>query len=167
MGFSINYSELNDLLPEGTYEALITTASEEIDRQMRARLNFMLTIRNDVQQKCQNRTMFRSMYKSKEPKPVDEQTDNYNYDMLMRIGGAAKLPENKTYNSIAEFLNDLVNRPVKIDVHHKDFNGNKSAEIKKWYASDKPEIQHQFKQKPAQTPAPAQTAASAPLPWGN
>ncbi len=167
MAFSTNYSELNDLLPEGTYEALITTASEETDQTQRTRLSFTLTIRNDVQQECQNRTMFHSMYKLKDPKPMDAQVGNYSFQMIMRIAAAAKLPENKQYNSLAELMNDMVNRPVKIDVYHDEYNGKKSVKIKYWNASDKPEIQHQFKQKPAQTPAPAQTAASAPLPWGN
>jgi len=157
-------------LPEGTYEILISTATEETDQTGKSRLNFMLTVRNDVQQEHANRVLFHSIYKSKEPKPLDAQVCNYSFQSIMRIASVTKLPENKQYQNLAELLSDLVNRPAKVDVYHDEYNGKKSVKVKYWNASDKPEVHHQYKQQ--QKPqAQTQTAQTQPqqnaagLPW--
>ncbi len=176
MAFSLNYTNVNDLLPEGTYEALITTAAEEADKQGRTRLNFALVVRNDVDQPAQNRTIFHSMYKVREPDADDQMTENYKFSALMRIAKSAGLPEDKPYQSVSQMVADTVNRPVRIEVAHETYDGKKSARVKYWNESEFPQVSHRIggKSQPAQSYAPqssgvpasalAHPSASA-LPW--
>ena len=132
MGFSTNYSDLSDRLPEGTYEMIITGASEETGRMGSSRLNITMAIRNDVQQERQNSIFYHSLFKVKEPKPVDAQMCNYSYTAIMRIAQSAKLPENKQYNNLAELLADFINRPVKVEIYHDTYDTKPNARIKYW-----------------------------------
>jgi len=166
MAFSTSYSDLSEMLPEGTYEMIITGAGEETDQTGKSRLSIAMVIRNDVQQEHQNYMFYHAMFKLKDPKPVDAQTCNYSFNSIMRIAQSAKLPESKQYNNLGELLADFINRPVKVDIYHDEYNGKKNARIKYWYASDVPEIKHAFKNRTAAPTQPqTQAAASSPLPW--
>lgn len=171
MAFMTSYSDLDERLPEGTYEMIISGAGEETDKFGNSRLSVTMVVRNDVQQDRQNYTFYHSLFKVKEPKPVDAQTCNYSYAMIMRIAQSAKLPENKQYQTFAEFLADIVNRPVKVDIYHDTYNGKTNARVKYWYATDVPDVKHKFKTAATTAaaavpaPAPPTPTQSSALPW--
>ncbi len=167
MAFTTSYSDLSDRLPEGTYEMIITGAGEETDRMGNSRLSITMTIRNDVQQERQNNVFYHSLFKLREPKPVDAQMNNYSYTAIMRIAQSVKLPENKQYNNLAELLADFINRPVKVEIYHDTYNNKTNARIKYWYASDVPDVKHKFKTPTASTPAPQTAVTTSALPWVN
>ena len=174
MAFTLNYNNVNDLIPEGSYEVLITTACEEADKQGRTRLNFALVVRNDVDQPAQNRTVFHSMYKVREPDEDDRMTENYKFGALMRIAKSAGLPEDKPYQSVAQMVADTVNRAVRIEIAHETYEGKKSARIKYWNETDYPQIAHRMNAK-AQSYTPQQSGSvpasalnhpsASALPW--
>lgn len=165
-----NVSEF-ELLPEGTYEMLIEKSSTEIDNKQRERINMQLVVRNDVSQQHQNAKFFHSIYKSREPKELDAQTEGYSFASLMQIAMAANLEAGKDYPNLAALLADFVKRPIKVTVYHDVYNGKTSARVRRWNKTDNPVVMHQPKQ-PSGSYAPMPTDADAPpassgvkMPW--
>lgn len=161
-----------ELLPEGEYEMLIEKSALESDNMGRERINMQLVVRNDIDQQNKNAKLFHSIYKSKEPKPLDAQTDGYSFASLMQIAKAARLEAGKDYPNLAALLADFVNRPIKLTVYHDTYNGKTSARAKWWKQTDNPAVMHQPKQPGGTSYAPMPTDADAPpassgvkMPW--
>lgn len=166
--FSTSFKDLNDAIPEGIYEAVIAGVEDD-----GTKIVFSLEIRKDIPQDCQGRTLSHWMYRLREPKPVDEAVGGYSYNQLMRIGKAAHLAEGKNYNSLGEYLADLVGHAVQLELHYEEYNGKKYLKVKYWNESTAPALSYRPEApKPRTTPAPAarpqttggQVAASE-LPW--
>ena len=166
-----NVSEF-ELLPEGTYEMLVEKSGIEIDNKQRERINMQLVVRNDVNQQYRNAKFFHSIYKSKEPKEMDAQTEGYSFASLMQIAMAANLEAGKDYPNLTALLADFVKRPLKVTVYHDVYNDKKTARVRRWNKTDNPVVMHQPKPSGGGSYAPMPTDADAPpassgvkMPW--
>lgn len=148
MAFSTDYSEVNsfDLIPVGDYEVIIKTIEERTTQNGATGLNLTLIIRNDVDQKFQNRCIFHTLWKRREPTQADMQVQGYSFKQVMQLAKAAALPGGKAYNTVADLCADLINRVIKVNVIHETYNGKTSERVRYMNESAHPECKHVYKQ---------------------
>lgn len=132
MGFKANWSEAaqpDSLKPEGDYECLIAKAEERDYTNSKGEektcLNISFVIRNDVEQGYKNGYIFHTLWKRIEPTENDMQVNGYGFNQVMALGKAAGLPDGKDYDSLEQFLGELVKKPVRVTVKHGEWNGKK------------------------------------------
>ncbi len=153
------------LKPEGNYEVIIDGWKRRTTQKGAMSIGFTYVIRNDVEQGYKNGLIFHDVWKRKEPTPDDLTAEGYNYRQLMTIADAAGLPANADYESLDEFLNALVGKPVKVYLYHDPYNGKTYEKIDNHFPTDFPEVKHKPKEKPGDSgyaaPAAAQFATAA------
>ncbi len=87
----------------------------------------------------------------------------------MALGKAAGLPDGKDYDSLEQFLEELIKKPVRVTIKHGEWNGEKREEVSWLNPTKFPTVKSiLFKQsqsstaqtyaQPQQSYAPAQTA---------
>lgn len=153
MAFRMNSSKASEggisLKPEGYYEVIIDSAeTKTIQSSGKQCVSLTYIIRNDVQQKYQNGLIFHSVWKKKEPNEDDMQVGGFNFGQLMAIASAAKLPDDKEYASLGDFLAELSGKPMKVHLYHDDYNGKTYEKIDLHQPTEYPEIKHKAKPKP-------------------
>ncbi len=175
MGFKANWSEAaqpDSLKPEGDYECLIAKAEERDYTNSKGEektcLNISFVIRNDVEQGYKNGYIFHTLWKRIEPTENDMQVNGYGFNQVMALGKAAGLPDGKDYDSLEQFLGELVKKPVRVTVKHEEYNGKMQERVSWLNPTKYPTVKHTFKQsqngtatayaQPQQSYAPAQTA---------
>ena len=129
MGFSTNYENVNDdygILPEGDYEVIIRNIEERTTKKGSTGLNLSLVVRNDIEQKFK---------------------DRYIFNQIMRLAKSAKLPNGKAYESVMDLCKDLMHRPIKVTLEHREWNGQQQENVKYVNASEYPDCKHVFKEK--------------------
>ena len=148
MAFSTDYSEVNsfDLIPAGDYEVIIKAIEERTTQNGATGLNLTLIIRNDVEQKFQNRCIFHTLWKRREPTQADMQVQGYSFKQVMQLAKAAALPVGKAYNTVSELCADLINRVIKVNVIHEEYNGKTNERVRYMNESAHPECKHVYKQ---------------------
>lgn len=145
-GFSLDFENTFEGggIQDGTYEVIITLASEDANKNGTEFVDLRLIVRNDIDQKHQNQIIFEKLWKAKA-------TGKYNMTMFNTIGKAAQLQKGKTYNSLDDLLSDFVNRPVRVTVKNEEseYNGKtyENLVVKRWEQTKFPSVQHQFKKK--------------------
>ena len=148
--FSTNYDNVgngSELLPEGRYEVIIKTAQLNATKNETPYIDVRMVIRNDVEQKYQNKYIFHSIWKKREPSPQDLNVDGYSFKQLMSLAKAAKLPSGKNYSSINELCADFVGKCVVAEIEHQeDNNGKKRERVKFCYETNFPDCKHVFKE---------------------
>lgn len=175
MAFGTNYEGIpqgGGLVPQGNYEAIITNAEIRQTRNGKYKVGLMLTIRNDIQQECQNRVLFIDIWRKREPTPADDQVDGFNFAQLMAVSRAAQIPSGQSFESLEQFLRALCGRCLLAVVKHETYNGETSAKVDPLGTEPTqfPECRHVQKQRqqtqnPAYgAPAPRQQQGYAPRP---
>ena len=152
MGFKANWSEAaqsNSLKPEGDYECLIAKA-EECDYtnskgEEKTCLNISFIIRNDVEQGYKNGHIFHTLWKRRKPTENDMQVNGYGFNQVMTLGKAAGLPDGKDYDSLEQFLEELIKKPVRVTIKHGEWNGEKREEVSWLNPTKFPTVKHTFK----------------------
>lgn len=147
MAFATNYSEVNsyDLIPEGNYEAMILTVQERTTKNGSVGLNVRFVIRNDVEQKYKNRSIFHTLWKRKNPTAADEQVQGYSFNQVMQLAKAANLPSGKNYETLEELCADLIGKAMCITVKHDDYNDREFEIVTFMKESAFPECHHTVK----------------------
>lgn len=147
MNFSTNYDDLgSSLLPEGKYECIVKDAFPSETRHGTPYLDIRLVIRNDVEQKYQNKYIFHSIWKKKEPSEQDKQVDGYSFKQLMSLANAAGLPSGKSYASVEELCKDFVGKCVNAETEHDEYDGKTNVRVKYCNKTEYPECKHVFKE---------------------
>lgn len=178
MGFSNNYSEARentfDTKPEGEYEVIIKDIREHEytnkDGEKKSRLAVKLLIRNDVDQPCKNGWLFHSYFQRKTPTKQDECTSGFSFDQLMWLAKQAGVPDGKNYESFEEFLNDLIDKCVRVEMvldGERLYKGRPQETISAIMQSKFPECRHKYQTEPAAAgtyAAKPQDSFSAALP---
>ena len=174
MGFKNDFSQAqqnNNLKPEGDYEVLIVKAEEKQTKNGKLGLNISMVIRNDVDQTYKNGFIFHTLWKRKEPTAADMQVNGYGFGQVMALGKAAQLPDGKDYPDLAAFLQDLIEKPVRVHLVHDTYNNTERESVSYINPTSFPEVRHINKKQasadvyasPAATYAnQAQQAASTP-----
>ena len=161
-GFTTDYSDVNDeygLIPAGQYEAIIKNIEERTTPNGATGLNLSLVIRNDVEQSYQNRYLFHTLWKRREPTEADMQVQGYSFKQVMILAKSAALPSGKAYKDVHELCADLIGHVLRVTVAHEEYNNNTHEIIKYMNESKVPDCRHVFKEKPAVT---AETVAKRP-----
>ena len=160
MAFGTNYENIpqggSELVPEGFYECIITNAEIRQTQNGKYKVGFMLTIRNDIQQDCQNRVLFMDIWRKREPTPADEQVDGFNFAQLMAVSRAAQIPSGQSFESLEQFLQALTGRLLIAEVRHEEYNGKPQVRVDSLSTAPTqfPECRHVQKRRPqAQNPA--------------
>jgi len=159
MAFGTNYEGIptgGGLVPQGNYEAIITNAEIKETKNGKRKVGLMLTIRNDIQQNCQNRVLFIDIWRKREPTPADEQVDGFNFAQLMAVSRAVQIPTGQTFETLEQFLQALCGRCLIATVKHETYNGNTTARVDPLGTEPTkfPECRHVQKQRQqAQNPA--------------
>ena len=150
MGFKSNFAEADTgygIKPEGDYEMLIVKAEEKTNKNGKTCLNLSLVIRNDVDQKFQNGYVFHRLWKRREPTAADMAVNGYGFGQIMALGKAARLPDGKDYAGLADFLNDLMMKPVLIHIKHEEYNGEMRETVSSISETKHPDVRHVMKMK--------------------
>lgn len=151
MGFGTNYSVADfDLIPVGEYECIITNAETKQLQSGACKVAFTLTIRNDIQQACKDRTLFVDIWRKKEPNANDMAVDGFNFVQLMAAAKAAQIPDGANFESLQQFLTAMVGRLVRATVTHRDYQGRKYENVDQLRGLSKtkfPECRHVQKQR--------------------
>lgn len=174
MGFKTNMAaatQSDSIKPVGDYECLIARAEERTytkNGKDKTCLNIRFLIRNDVEQNYKNGYIFHTLWKRNEPTENDKQVKGYGFNQVMTLGKAAGLPDGKEYDSLEQFLEELIKKPVRVTIKHGEWNGEKREEVSWLNPTKFPEVKHTFKQSQSSTAtayaqpqlsyAPAQTA---------
>ena len=148
MNFSTNYDNIgsgNELLPVGKYECIVKDAVPDTTKNGTPYLDIRLVIRNDVEQKYQNKYIFHSIWKKKEPSEQDKQVDGYSFKQLMSLANAVKLPSGKNYASVEELCKDFVGKCCNVEIEHDEYNGKTRERVKYCNQTSFPECKHVFK----------------------
>ena len=151
MGFSTNYENIgsgNELLPVGNYEVIVKSAAPNVTKNGAPYLDIRMVIRNDIaEQHYQNKYIFHSIYKKRNPSPLDMQVDGYSFKQLMGLAKAAKLPAGKDYATVEDLCRDFVNKCVNVEIEHQEDNTGKLRERVKFCNETKyPDCKHVFKE---------------------
>ena len=161
-GFTTDYTDVKDnygLIPEGQYEVIIKKIEERTTQNGATGLNLTFVIRNDVEQKHQNRCIFHTLWKRKDPTDADKQVQGYSFKQIMILAKSAALPSGKVYENVHALCADLVNRVIRVTIAHDEYNGNKREVVKYTNASQFPECKHVYKESVTVT---ANTVAQRP-----
>lgn len=165
MAFNIDFSENNDLIPEGTYECIIREVFEDSTKGGTVYINVPLVIRNDVEQKRKNAYLWHSIWKKKEPTAKDKAAGGYNAAMINRLSEAAGLTDGSHFETLEEWMQLLKGRLIKVQVQHElnNYNNQMQVRIGRIYKTDVPECRHEWKtvqatERKAAASIPAQAA---------
>lgn len=159
MAFGTNYEGIptgGGLVPQGNYETVITNAEIRQTKNGKYKVGLTLTIRNDIQQDCQNRVLFIDIWRKREPTPADEQVDGFNFAQLMAVSRAVQIPSGQSFESLEQFLQALCGRCLIATVKHETYNGETTARVDPLGTEPTkfPECRHVQKQRAqAQNPA--------------
>lgn len=158
MAITTNYDNIgsgSELLPVGKYECIVKDAVPAVTKNGTPYLDIRFVIRNDVPQKYQNKYIFHSIWKKKNPTEQDKQVDEYSFAQLMGLANAVKLPSGKNYASVEDLCKDFVGKCANIEIEHHEYNGKTSERVKYCNQTEYPECKHVFK-----TAASQQTTAN-------
>lgn len=159
MAFGTNYEGIptgGGLVPQGNYETVVTNAEIRQTKNGKHKVGLTLTIRNDIQQDCQNRVLFIDIWRKREPTAADEQVDGFNFAQLMAVSRAAQIPSGQSFESLEQFLQALCGRCLIATVKHETYNGETTAKVDALdtMPTKFPECRHVQKQRQqAQNPA--------------
>lgn len=161
MNFTTNYDDVESgILPEGLYECVIKSASMNTTKKGTEYFDVRLVIRNDVQQKYQNKYIFHSIWKKKEPSEADMQVDGFSFKQIMSLAKAVKVPAGKNYADLNEMGKDLIGKPVLAEIYHDTSSGQPNVRVKYVNESKYPDCKHVYKE--AAPAASSQTYARKP-----
>ena len=165
------------LVPCGEYEVFIEQAEERPTKSGRPQLSVRLKIRDDIQQNCQNRTLFLNIFQKTPEKlnDMDRQVGNYNYTHLYHLLDVTGiLASGKEFEDMSDICRLLAGRELKVTVHHETWNGSPSEKIDQLKgvhesnpdapASGGQALNPAYGRPSAQQKNPAQTSAYAPPP---
>lgn len=147
-------------LPTGNYEMIIADASEDATPSGAETLQITLVVRNDLDgvagmeetnKKFKNRRIFNDNWKRKA-------THQYDMDGFQSILKAVGVPEGTSVNSVDQFIDLLIGKPVKVYVKQEEntYNGETKMvnRVAPWNYSetDFPSVQHTGKEERKETP---------------
>lgn len=126
----VNYSEANDLLPEGEYECIIRQVALDVTRGGTEYIDIPLIIRNDVERNPRRGgIIFHKLWRRKEPTAADKACNGFSAKQIQSLSKAAGLPNGKSYPDMEEWMADLAGRLVRATVYHEEYKGVEQAKV--------------------------------------
>ena len=128
-GFTVNHSEAKDMefVKPGEYEVTpINFTTDKAKETGNGRIVFDYEIRSDVEQPFKGKKIL-----------FDNFTVSENSMWrIHQISKAAQLPDNKTYASFKEWANELINKPIRVVVADRTYNGKTYPEVKSFKVTE-------------------------------
>lgn len=148
MGFSVDHNDVysDNLIAEGKYEFLIHNSYFDVTKSGAECICLDLVVRNDVDQKYQNKHIWYQSWKRKNP---DEKCiEGYSRQDINAISKAAALQNGKSYNDLEEWMDDLKGKVVGATVYHDTYKDSTYNKVRYFYPSSHPNCTHEVKGKP-------------------
>jgi hypothetical protein len=127
MGFlRTDYSNTGDFapLPIGEYECIVSKTEVTETSTGKPMLKVTLTVREDVEQAGQKRKFFDNM--------VEQENMMWKFNQVAK---AAQLEEGLDLETLADFGNAILYKPVRIKNKHEVYNGETNDRIANWKES--------------------------------
>jgi hypothetical protein len=147
-GFSTDYSDVDEggVIPEGEYEAIIKYAGEDVTKEtQKVYINVTMVIRNDIEQQFKNKYVWHKLWHRKEPSPADLNCGGYSSKQINSLSKAAGLPNNKKYDSLADWCEEIGGKCVRVTIEHEEYKGKTQAKVKWVNETKHPECRHVWK----------------------
>lgn len=148
MAYTTDYSDIPDnseLIPTGDYECIIKYAGEDSTKRNTVFMGVTLVVRNDIDQPCKNKYIWHHIWQKKEPTPADLACSGYSSKQINAVSKAAKLPNGKSYDSLADWADELKNKCVRVTVEHEEYQGKTNARVKWINETKHPDCRHKWK----------------------
>ncbi|SQF66314.1 DUF669 domain-containing protein [Streptococcus dysgalactiae] len=135
--FTIDYSKAKEFasITDGTYETFIEKAVQDATKNGADFINIHFRIRKDFQQEFQNNIIFHRIFAKKED-------GKYPEGVIHNLAKQAGIPEGTQFKSLDDYLNQLLNKCLKITVKNEtsEYNGNtyNNLNVKRIEKSDIP-----------------------------
>lgn len=135
--FTIDYSKAKEFasITDGTYETFIEKAVQDATKKGADFINIHFRIRKDFQQEFQNNIIFHRIFAKKED-------GKYPEGVIHNLAKQAGIPEGTQFKSLDDYLNQLLNKCLKITVKNEtsEYNGNtyNNLNVKRIEKSDIP-----------------------------
>lgn len=152
--FTTDYSDIKSdskVLPEGTYECVIGSVSEQASPHGSEKIHFDLIVRNDLDQampetngKHHNQHIWLDEWKSKD-------THHYNQGNIMTYMQAVGIPEGVQITSPENFFDLMYHKPVRVTIRvdKNEYQGKvyekNAAWPNQWDKTQFPQVAHQWK----------------------
>lgn len=140
MAITTNYDQNRDIIPEGTYEFQIGSASTATTKGGTDYISIPMTIRKDLDQPQKGRVLFHAIWKKHEPNSMDAQISGFNFGSVMAILKNAGIPAGTEFDSLKDMLKAVEGKPIRGTVTHDEYNGRTSAKINTFSPSQAPAI---------------------------
>lgn len=137
--FTIDYSKAKEFasITDGTYETFIEKAVQDATKNGADFINIHFRIRKDFQQEFQNNIIFHRIFAKKEDGKCPE-------GVIHNLAKQAGIPEGTQFKSLDDYLNQLLNKCLKITVKNEtsEYNGNtyNNLNVKRIEKSDIPSM---------------------------
>ena len=102
-----------------------------------------MVIRNDIQQKCQDKKIEYRIWTTS--KPEAKTIEGYVEYSLALMSKACRLPEQIDVNSVNELSKLWIGKPVRITVGQREYKGKTYIEISKVEESNLIQVNHKYK----------------------
>ncbi len=142
--FKVDHGKASNLLPEGTYEAVVYHARMEYTMSGREYIGIEMIIRNDVEQPRQNSHIYYQLWPAKNPKAEDLACGGFLSWQIQALSKSCGLENGREYGSLEEWFDDLATRPLIVDVRHEEYDGKTRARVKYTDITKHPEFRHQW-----------------------
>lgn len=142
MGFiTVDHSKAQQgrfLPPEGIYECLIASAVLNTTNGGTEYLKIKLTIRGDVPQAFPGETIEWPVWRKKEPTQLDP--DGFPLGTIQNISRVVKFENGQSFDTFDDWTKAITGKPIRVDIKHKEYNGNTNAQVAYVYETEYPNI---------------------------
>lgn len=137
MTFTVDHSASNAKKPAGRYEVIVEQVKPSFTRKNNPCLNFVLVIRNDVDNPVKGGKLFCSLYKKKQPTAADLAVDGYSAAQIQGWCKAARIENGRHFERLEDLCQALVGALVSVELSYEAGEGDRSYERVSW-----PEVTH-------------------------
>ena len=131
MSFSVNHKQARQgryLPPDGLYEVVFSKAAVSKSPSSGKRwINFTFLVRSDVVQDEKGEEFEFAMFPLNTPSSRDP--EGYKLGIIQTICKCAGIAEGMNFSSIADWLDALVNQPIKVVVRHRIYNDQDKIDV--------------------------------------
>ena len=145
MGITINHEQAAQgkyLVPEGTYEALISEAKFDTTGSGTEFIRLRLQIREDIPQSEGGQSFDWPIWKLKAPASTDP--GGYSNARLQNISRCAGLANGTELEGMDDLLQAWTGKAIKVEIKHNERNGYTNADVGYIYPSEHPDIRQGF-----------------------
>lgn len=127
MPYTFNTKDVGNygLIDEGKYEVFIKEAVIKSTPSGKEKISIQFKIRDDVEQKFQNRIVFEDIWKERD-------TQFFNRKRLNQLLGTQKFEDGKVFETIQDLLATLVGKNLVVKVN-KEFDDYRNEEVNNVY----------------------------------